>query len=114
MQYHSFGTVLGFVISYRTSSSYERYNEGRRYWSSIVYGSRTLARTIWFHVPCASWLPDAAALADPVVWDAVQDVPKEKYEEMRAQTLLERKSAINLIEAYAYAVVPYHCHPSCY
>lgn len=59
-------------------------------------------------------LPDAAALADPVVWDAVQDVPKEKYEEMRAQTLLERKSAINLIEAYAYAVVPYHCHPSCY
>lgn len=27
------GTVLGFVISYRSSASFERYNEGRRLWS---------------------------------------------------------------------------------
>ncbi len=46
-----FGTVLGFVISYRTSASFERYNEGRRYWSSITLSSRVLARMIWFHVP---------------------------------------------------------------
>ena len=49
--YHSIGTVLGFVVSYRTTASFERYNEGRRLWSQIVLGSRTLARTIWFHVP---------------------------------------------------------------
>lgn len=47
----SLGTVLGFVISYRTTSSFERYNEGRRYWSQIVFSTRTLARLIWFHVP---------------------------------------------------------------
>ncbi|KAH9006463.1 UPF0187-domain-containing protein [Lactarius hatsudake] len=45
------GTVLGFVISYRTTSSFERYNEGRKYWSQIIFASRTLARLIWFHVP---------------------------------------------------------------
>jgi putative membrane protein len=47
----SIGTVLGFVISYRTTSSFERYNEGRKYWSQIVFASRTIARLIWFHVP---------------------------------------------------------------
>lgn len=47
----SIGTVLGFVISYRTTSSFERYNEGRRLWSQIVLASRTYARTVWFHVP---------------------------------------------------------------
>lgn len=45
------GTVLGFVISYRTTSSFERYNEGRRFWSAIILGSRTFARIVWFHVP---------------------------------------------------------------
>ena len=44
------GTVLGFVISYRTTSSFERYNEGRKLWSQVILSSRTLARTIWFHV----------------------------------------------------------------
>ncbi|KAG8935164.1 hypothetical protein FRC01_007397 [Tulasnella sp. 417] len=83
-----FGTVLGFVISYRTSSSFERYNEGRRYWSSIVYGSRVLARTIWFHVPYV-------------------DVPQDKMADMRAATVIEKKSAINLIEAFAVAVKHY-------
>ncbi len=47
----SIGTVLGFVISYRTTSSFERYNEGRKYWSQIVYATRTISRLIWFHVP---------------------------------------------------------------
>lgn len=49
--FDSIGTVLGFVISYRTTSSFERYNEGRKYWSQIILSSRTLARAIWFHVP---------------------------------------------------------------
>lgn len=45
------GTVLGFVVSYRTTSSFERYNEGRRLWAQIVLGTRTFARMVWFHVP---------------------------------------------------------------
>ena len=49
--------LSGFVISYRTTSSFERYNEGRRYWSQIVLASRTFARLVWFHVPGACRVP---------------------------------------------------------
>ncbi|KAF6218726.1 hypothetical protein HO133_005268 [Letharia lupina] len=46
-------TVLGFVvglgISFRTSSAYERYVEGRKYWAQLIQTSRDLARHIWIH-----------------------------------------------------------------
>ena len=71
------------MISYRTSSSFERYNEGRKYWSAIVYNSRTLARSVWFHVP------DIATVA------GVDDAEK------RARTLVEKKTVLNLIEGFA-------------
>jgi putative membrane protein len=58
-KYHNLGvstlllTVLGFVvglaISFRTSSAYERYTEGRRYWSQLQFVGQNLARTIWVH-----------------------------------------------------------------
>lgn len=83
------GTVLGFVISYRTSSSFERYNEGRRYWSTIIYNSRTMARAVWFHVP------------DVAVTAGAND------EEKRARTLVEKKTVLNLTEAFAVAVKHY-------
>lgn len=83
------GTVLGFIISYRTSSSFERYNEGRRYWSTIIYNTRTLSRTIWFHV------------SDVGVADGETD------DEKRARTLVEKKTVLNLIEAFSVAVKHY-------
>ncbi|CAE6484953.1 unnamed protein product [Rhizoctonia solani] len=46
----AFGTVIGTLISYRTAVAYERYNESRKLWSNIMIASRTLARTIWFHI----------------------------------------------------------------
>ncbi|CAE6492426.1 unnamed protein product [Rhizoctonia solani] len=51
-----FGTILGFIISFRTSSAFERYNEGKKLLSTIAYASRTFARivatlAVWFHVP---------------------------------------------------------------
>ncbi|KAJ7143744.1 Bestrophin, RFP-TM, chloride channel-domain-containing protein [Mycena epipterygia] len=83
------GTVLGFVVSYRTTSSFERYNEGRRLWSQIILASRTFARTAWFHVPD---MP-----------------PSEKYdvEMMRARGMVEKKTVINLLEAFGVAVKHY-------
>lgn len=33
------------------SGAYERYNDGRKQWSSIILGGRTLARLIWLHCP---------------------------------------------------------------
>ncbi|KAI1798289.1 Bestrophin, RFP-TM, chloride channel-domain-containing protein [Ganoderma leucocontextum] len=86
------GTVLGFVVSYRTTASFERYNEGRRLWSQIILGSRTLARTIWFHVP--EMMP--AAKDDP-----------STLEQRRARVLIEKKTVINLIEAFGVAVKHY-------
>ncbi|KAG2130681.1 Bestrophin, RFP-TM, chloride channel-domain-containing protein [Suillus clintonianus] len=86
-----FGTVLGFVISYRTTSSFERYNEGRRLWSQIVLGSRTFARTVWLHIPENAY-PASQALTD---------------EENKARTLIEKTSVVNLLEAFAVAVKHY-------
>ncbi|KAM5531168.1 hypothetical protein V8D89_014200 [Ganoderma adspersum] len=86
------GTVLGFVVSYRTTASFERYNEGRRLWSQIILGSRTLARTIWFHVP--EMMP--AARDDP-------STPEQR----KARVLIEKKTVINLIEAFGVAVKHY-------
>ncbi|KAG9098537.1 hypothetical protein FRC06_006244 [Ceratobasidium sp. 370] len=84
------GTVLGFVISYRTSSSFERYNEGRRLWSTIILASRTFSRTVWFHVP------DTPVTAKP-----------EDATEARARNLIEKRTAINLVEAFSVAVKHY-------
>jgi len=71
------------VVSYRTSSSFERYNEGRKYWSAIVYNSRTFARSVWFHVP------DIATAAGA------------NEAENRARTLVEKKTVLNLVEGFA-------------
>ncbi|KAJ7474700.1 Bestrophin, RFP-TM, chloride channel-domain-containing protein [Mycena latifolia] len=83
------GTVLGFVVSYRTTSSFERYNEGRRLWSQIILASRTFARTAWFHVPD---LPASGGM------DA---------ETMKSRGMIEKKTVINLLEAYGVAVKHY-------
>ena len=46
-------TVLGFVVglalSFRSTTAYERYSEGRKYWSQLLLTSRNLARLIWIH-----------------------------------------------------------------
>ncbi|KDR70193.1 hypothetical protein GALMADRAFT_255052 [Galerina marginata CBS 339.88] len=83
------GTVLGFIISYRTTSSFERYNEGRRLWSQVILASRTMARTIWFHVP------------------HTPPISPMTIQEAKARSLVEKKSAINLLEAFAVAMKHY-------
>ncbi|KAJ6016222.1 hypothetical protein N7540_010813 [Penicillium herquei] len=57
--WHSLGinnillTVLGFVVafslSFRGSTAYERWADGRKYWASLIQTSRNLARLIWVH-----------------------------------------------------------------
>jgi len=84
------GTVVGFVISYRTTSSFERYNEGRKYWSQIVFAVRTIARLIWFHVP-----------------DTMDMGPDMSEEEKRVRVLVEKKTVLNLVDAFCVAVKHY-------
>ena len=79
-------TVLGFVvamgISFRTSSAYERYVDGRRFWAQLSQSSRDLARHIWIHV-------DERHENDPQTGKA---------------DLLGKISALNLTIAYAIAL----------
>ncbi|KAM5343970.1 hypothetical protein ACJ41O_012507 [Fusarium nematophilum] len=46
-------TILGFVVglslSFRSSTAYERYAEGRRYWGQLTLACQTLGRIFWVH-----------------------------------------------------------------
>lgn len=46
------GVVLGLALSYRMSSAYERYAEGRALWGTIIVASRNWARLVWIHCTC--------------------------------------------------------------
>lgn len=79
-------TVLGFVvglgISFRTSSAYERYIEGRRYWAQLSQVSRDLARLIWIHA----------------------EERHSESPEMGKADLLAKLTALNLTVAFAVAL----------
>ncbi|EDR02103.1 uncharacterized protein LACBIDRAFT_309998 [Laccaria bicolor S238N-H82] len=77
------GTVLGLVISFRTSSAYERYQDGRKMWTNIATASRTLAQLVWLHVP--------------------NDRENKGLQQKQTvvQSIIEKKSMINLIQAFS-------------
>ncbi|KAF6749321.1 Bestrophin, RFP-TM, chloride channel-domain-containing protein [Ephemerocybe angulata] len=79
------GTVLAFVISFRTSSAYERFQDGSKMWANICTASRNLAQQIWIHVPEDRVLPEK----DPIP---------------RLHVIIEKKTMINLIHAFAVSV----------
>ncbi|KAJ5702413.1 hypothetical protein N7488_009961 [Penicillium malachiteum] len=76
-------TVLGFVVglalSFRSSTAYERWADGRKYWSQLVQTSRNLARTIWVNT-------------------------SEREGELGKVDLLRKVSAMNLLLAFAIAL----------
>jgi putative membrane protein len=80
------GTVLGLVISFRTSSAYERYQDGRKMWTNIITASRNLAQQIWVHVPVDR--TGKGSLANTTV----------------LQNTIEKKSMVNLVAAYSVSV----------
>jgi len=79
------GTVLGLVISFRTSSAYERYQEGRKMWTNISIASRNIAQIIWIHVP-------------------IERTDKDKKTMTTVQSVIEKKSMINLVQGFSVAV----------
>ncbi|ODQ52351.1 UPF0187-domain-containing protein [Saitoella complicata NRRL Y-17804] len=68
------GFIVGLCLSFRTSAAYERWSEGRKQWTAIQTLTRTLTRLIWVCV-----------------------------EEETTTDILEKKSAINLLLAFAVA-----------
>lgn len=85
--------VIQFTISYRTTSAYERYIEGRKLWQSVQVATRSFSRLIWMHCP------------DTLRKEAITD-PGLQAEDT-AKALLEKKTALNLLEAFAVALKHY-------
>ena len=89
------GTLLGFAVSLRTSSAYERYCEGRRVWSSIFHSSRYFSTLVWIHVPNVTKPTNE------------EETPEEKeHREVHDQikSLIEKQSMLNLVLAYAVSL----------
>ena len=91
-------TMISFAISLRTSSAIERFNEGRRAWSSIGLASRNLAFLIWLHVPQTTLT--AKEVADLT---SAGEMTAEREDRERMKGLIEKRTIINLIEAFAVA-----------
>ncbi|KAF9085015.1 hypothetical protein BGX27_003641, partial [Mortierella sp. AM989] len=72
------GTVVSLLLVFRTNTAYDRYWEGRRLWSQMTLSIRNLTRGIWVCV-----------------------------REDQTRDLLEKKSAINLLVAFAFATKHY-------
>jgi putative membrane protein len=89
-------TILGFVVglglSFRSSTAYERYAEGRRYWQMLIQSSHGLGRVFWVH-------GIEKAGGDP------------------RESLLKKISAMNLVVAFAVSLKhhlrfePYSAYP---
>ena len=73
------GFVVGLGLSFRSSTAYERYNEGRKYWTQLVLSSNNLARVIWVH-------------------------GSERVGEEGKQDLLAKLTGLNLVTAFAVAL----------
>lgn len=43
------GFVVGLSLSFRSSTAYERYAEGRRYWAQVILASQNMGRVFWVH-----------------------------------------------------------------
>ncbi|TDL17547.1 UPF0187-domain-containing protein [Rickenella mellea] len=87
------GIVLGLVVSFRTSSAYDRYWEGRKLWTSINLASRNIASLIWIHVP-----------TDREDTSTIQEAGEIVEHHPRLEAIIEKKSMINLVQAFSVAV----------
>ncbi|ESK92461.1 UPF0187-domain-containing protein [Moniliophthora roreri MCA 2997] len=89
------GVVLGFVISYRAISGYDRYYTGRTAWSDIIKNSRVMARLIWYHVPpCRT----------PRTPEELQTGKLKRSKGELSKVMAEKRMALDLIEGFAVAV----------
>ena len=71
--------MVGLSLSFRTSTAYERYNEGRKYWAQLTLVSQNLSRLVWIHT----------------------DERHDKDPEQGKNDLLGKISAMNLIGTFA-------------
>ncbi|KAI0314850.1 Bestrophin, RFP-TM, chloride channel-domain-containing protein [Amylostereum chailletii] len=88
------GVVIGFVISYRASSGYDRYWMGRSSWSDVIRNARTFTRLVWFHVPLRY---------TPKTSEETTNAQARNVEEMKA-IMREKRTAVDLTEGFVVAL----------
>ncbi|KAF9890467.1 hypothetical protein FE257_005872 [Aspergillus nanangensis] len=94
-------TVLGFVVglslSFRNSTAYERWADGRKYWAQLVQTSRNLARIIWIHIT-------EREEGEYGNVDVLRKLYANILQIQMENTHLLHRSAINLILAFSVAL----------
>ncbi|KAJ3764057.1 UPF0187-domain-containing protein [Lentinula raphanica] len=89
------GVVLGFTISYRAASAYERYWLGRSAWGDLMKTSHTISRLIWYHVPpCRT--PRTSEERATGEW--------KRPEQELLDVMEEKKLSLDLVEGFSVAV----------
>lgn len=77
------GFVVAFAVSFRATTAYERYSDGRRYWTQLIWTSRNLGRHVWINMA----------------------EREDEEDPLRAKKdLLGKITAMNLIVAFAIAL----------
>ena len=74
--------MVGLALSFRSTTAYERYADGRKSWTLLSVHSRNLARYIWVHI----------------------DERTANSEAQEKEDLLAKVTAINLILAFAVSL----------
>ncbi|KAF5389260.1 hypothetical protein D9757_003440 [Collybiopsis confluens] len=86
-------TVLGFVISYRAMSGYDRYWMGRTAWSDVIKSCRTISRLVWYHVPPRL----TPKTAEETASGKMNRTPHELM-----KVMAEKRMALDLVEAITF------------
>ncbi|KAJ6476312.1 UPF0187-domain-containing protein [Mycena sanguinolenta] len=89
------GVVIGFVISYRAMSGYDRYWMGRAAWSEVIKNARTMGRIVWYHVPPRLTPKTAEETISGQVIRSPQELSK---------VMAEKRMALDLILGFAIAL----------
>ncbi|TCD62011.1 hypothetical protein EIP91_007629 [Steccherinum ochraceum] len=98
------GVVIGFVISYRASSGYDRYWTGRTAWSDVMRTSRTLGRLIWFHVPLELYPVDKTSKQDQTGEGEDPLAQNKAYARRVKKAMAEKRMALDLVAGYSTAL----------
>ncbi|KIK68635.1 hypothetical protein GYMLUDRAFT_728282 [Collybiopsis luxurians FD-317 M1] len=89
------GVALGFVISYRAASGYDRYWMGRTAFSDVIRVSHTMARLIHYHVPpCRT----------PRTEEERKSGEWKRPEQELQQVMTEKQMALDLVEGFSVAL----------
>ncbi|KAJ7133985.1 Bestrophin, RFP-TM, chloride channel-domain-containing protein [Mycena crocata] len=98
------GVVIGFVISYRAISGYDRYWMGRTAWSDVIRNARTMGRLVWYHVPprLTGGVVSPIIVGEQTAEERERDKERERRE--APKVMAEKRMALDLVEAFAVAL----------